>query len=100
MALSKVSPDIEKVVLCYCYCSEQSSNHTGLQVDDVPHGFDELTGSSSQNQATCKLVNIRDQIKQEAIEEKPRKGMLYSSSQPFLPCRSFRPFWEVWGSEL
>ena len=39
--------------------------------------FSELAGTKSQNQATCKLgVNISNQIKQETLEEKPRKGLL------------------------
>ena len=39
--------------------------------------FSELAGTKSQNQATCKLgVNVSNQTKQEALEEKPGKGML------------------------
>ena len=38
--------------------------------------FSELACSNSPNQATCNLGNIRDQMKQEAMEEKPSKGML------------------------
>ena len=52
---------VQKVVLCYCYCSEQSSNHTGQQVDDVPHGFGKLshfTVSFSRLYALTSEINV------------------------------------------